>query len=152
MNEEIFIHPSSINDGATIGTGTRIWHFCHISKGAFIGKNCTIGDYVYIGPNVIIGDNCRIQNNVQIFEGVDIDHDVFIGPGVIFTNVRRPIPGLRGKLEITYVKANAMIGAGSMIRCGAVIGAYTVIGMGSVVLNNVPNYSTVVGNPAKEVK
>lgn len=147
----MLIHDSSFNDGATIGTGTRVWHFCHICRGAIIGKNCNIGDYVYIGPKVIIGDSCRIQNNVQIFQGVVIEDNVFIGPGVIFTNVRRPKPGWPGKFEATTVDHHSMIGAGAMIRCGVLIGSYSVIGMGSVVLDNVSKYTTVVGNPAKEI-
>ena len=86
-----FIHSSSIiDDDVEVGSGSKIWHWCHISKNATIGKNCILGQNTFVGPNVQIGDNCKIQNNVSIYEGLIISNNVFIGPSVVFTNVINP--------------------------------------------------------------
>ena len=148
------IHESAyVEEGAKIGDGTNIWHFVHIRKNAKIGKNCNIGKGVYIDLNVEIGDNCKIQNFATIYQGVIIGKDVFIGPHVCFTNDIHPRAFVwdEKKLVKTLVKNGASIGANATIIAGITIGDYAMIGAGSVVTKDVPDYSLVVGNPAKVV-
>ena len=147
-------HASAVVDeGARIGRGTKIWHFSHIMSTAVIGKNCTIGQNVFIGEEVIIGDHVKIQNNVSLYAGVICEDHVFIGPSVVFTNVRNPRSEVNRKNEFlqTVVKRGASIGANATIICGNTIGKYAFIGAGSVVTSQVMNYSLVLGNPAKPV-
>jgi len=150
MENKIFIHPTVEIEGAEIGEGTKIWHFCHIMK-CKIGKNCTIGQNVFIQDGVVIGDNCKIQNNVSIYKGVVLEDNVFVGPSAVFTNVRKP----RAKIKIapenynkTIVKKGASIGANATIVCPVEIGEEAMIGAGSVLTKNVPAGLTVIGNPA----
>jgi len=146
----IFIHRSSyVEPGSSIGDGTKIWHFCHVMDGAVIGRNCVLGQNVYIAANVRIGDGCRIQNNVSLFDGVTLEDDVFVGPSVVFTNVKRPRAYKRGKYEKTYVKRGATIGANATIVCGVTIGENSFVGAGSVVTKDVPDHTIVWGVPAK---
>ena len=85
------VHPSSyIDEDVTIGEGTKIWHFCHVQRGAVIGENCSLGQNVNIGNNVKIGNGVRIQNNVSVYEGVELEDNVFCGPSCVFTNVLVP--------------------------------------------------------------
>ncbi len=142
-----------IDDGAEIGAGTSIWHFSHIMRDARIGENCRIGQNCFVGQGVRIGNNCKIQNNVSIYEGIVIEDHVFCGPSMVFTNVYNPrceIPRMN-ELRNTLVKQGATIGANATIRCGAVLGKYSFIGAGAVVLNDVPNYALMAGNPASRV-
>ncbi len=148
----IHIHDSSYIDlGAQIGEGTKIWHFCHIMGKAVIGENCTIGQNVFVGDNVIVGNNCKIQNNVSLYEGVVIENDVFIGPSVVFTNVKNPRSFINRKDQYTptVIHQGATIGANATIMCGIVIGEYSFVGAGAVVTKNVPPKTIVVGNPAR---
>lgn len=152
MVENIFIHPSStIDDGATIGKDTKIWHYCHIMPRAYIGENCIIGQNVFIANNVRIGNGVKIQNNVSIYEGVTLDDDVFVGPSVVFTNVKNPRSSIDRKSEYrkTNIEKGATIGANATIVCGISIGMYAFIGAGSVVTKNVLPYEMVVGNPSR---
>lgn len=141
---------SVIDDGVEIGEGTKIWHFSHISSGASIGKNCVIGQNVFIGKNVKIGDGVKIQNNVSVYEGVELENAVFIGPSVVFTNVKNPRAFIERKNEFkkTLVKNGASIGANATIICGNIIGEYALIGAGSVVTKQIPAYEVWYGNPA----
>lgn len=151
MND-FFIHESSyVDDGAEIGSGTKIWHFCHIMSGSRIGKNCNIGQNVLISPDVIIGSNVKIQNNVSIYTGVIIEDDVFLGPSMVFTNVINPRSHVNRKNEYkkTIVCSGASIGANATIICGNTLGRFCFVGAGSVVTKNVPDYALVYGNPAK---
>ena len=151
---DYFVHESScINEGCTIGAGTKIWHFCHIMPGAVIGENCNIGQNVYIDRNVHIGNRCKIQNNVSVYNGVQLEDDVFCGPSCVFTNVYSPRAAVERKNEFlkTLVKQGATIGANATIICGVTLGEYCFIGAGSVVTKNVPPYACVVGNPARQI-
>lgn len=146
------IHESAYVDApATIGAGTRIWHFSHILGGCRIGENCSIGQNVMIGPSVNVGSNCKIQNNVSLFEGVELQDDVFCGPSCVFTNVVNPRAEIARKSEFkrTLVKTGATIGANATIVCGATLGAYCFIGAGAVVTGDVPDFALMTGVPAR---
>ena len=155
MKNDIEIHKTAIVDeGALIGSGSRIWHFVHICSGAKIGMNVSLGQNVFVGENVKIGNNVKIQNNVSIYQGVEIEDNVFCGPSVVFTNVKYPIadkPVSKKKYEKTVIKKGSTLGANSTIICGVIIGKNSVIGAGAVVTKTVKNNSVVAGNPAKEI-
>ncbi|MBX3210147.1 MAG: N-acetyltransferase [Labilithrix sp.] len=147
------IHPTAvIDDDVSIGAGTKVWHFSHISTGARIGVGCTLGQNVFIAPGVRVGDNVKIQNNVSIYEGVELDDDVFCGPSAVFTNVANPRSQVnrRGQYAKTKVGRGATIGANATIVCGTTIGRYAFIAAGAVVTRGaVPDYALMVGVPAK---
>jgi UDP-2-acetamido-3-amino-2,3-dideoxy-glucuronate N-acetyltransferase len=148
------IHESAyVDDGATIGEGTAIWHFSHVLPGVAIGRNCSIGQNVMIGPKVAVGDNCKIQNNVSLYEGVTLEDDVFCGPSCVFTNVLNPRAFVSRKAEFkpTRVQRGATIGANATVVCGASIGRYAFIGAGAVVTTDVPDHALMVGVPARRV-
>lgn len=151
MKNKIFIHNSSIVDeGATIGSGTKIWHFSHIMSGCRIGKNCSFGQNTFVADGVLVGNNVKIQNNVSLFSGVVCEDDVFVGPSVVFTNVGRPRSHIvqKDKYQSTIVKKGATIGANVTVVCSHTIGRYALIGAGAVVADDIPNYALVYGNPA----
>jgi UDP-2-acetamido-3-amino-2,3-dideoxy-glucuronate N-acetyltransferase len=146
------IHDSAIvDDGATIGAQTRIWHFVHVSGQARIGAGCSLGQNVYVGNDVTIGNNVRIQNNVSVFDAVRLEDDVFCGPSMVFTNVYNPRAAISRKDEYreTFVRKGATLGANCTIVCGNEVGAHAFIGAGAVVNQNVPPYALMVGVPAK---
>ena len=146
-------HPTAvIDEGCTIGTGTRIWHFSHIMPNCTIGENCNIGQNVVVSPDVKLGRNVKVQNNVSIYTGVECEDDVFLGPSMVFTNVINPRSAVNrrsGYLK-TLVKQGASIGANATIVCGHDIGRFAFIGAGAVVTKEVPDYALVVGNPARQ--
>ncbi|HET8649537.1 MAG TPA: acyltransferase [Gemmatimonadales bacterium] len=147
-------HSSSfIDEGAVIGAGTRIWHFCHVMPGAVIGKGCSLGQNVVVMPGTRIGNNVKIQNNVSIYEGVELEDDVFCGPSCVFTNVINPRSHVSRKHEYrrTLVRRGATIGANATIICGAELGEYSFIGAGAVVRGMVPAFALMVGVPARRV-
>ena len=141
---------SFIDNGSSVGSGTKIWHFSHIMNGAQIGKNSQLGQNVFVGGRAKIGDNVKIQNNVSIYDDVIIENEVFVGPSVVFTNVINPRAFIERKNEFkkTTIKKGASIGANATIVCGVTIGKYALIGAGSVVTKDVADYSLVYGNPA----
>jgi UDP-2-acetamido-3-amino-2,3-dideoxy-glucuronate N-acetyltransferase len=148
-----FAHPTAvIDEGSTIGRGTKIWHFSHIMPGSVIGENCNIGQNVVVSPGVILGRNVKVQNNVSIYTGVECEDDVFLGPSMVFTNVTNPRSGVNRKNEYasTRVKQGATIGANATIICGHDIGKYAFIGAGAVVTKSVADYALVIGNPARQ--
>ncbi|WP_084288838.1 acyltransferase [Pedobacter nyackensis] len=154
MEDKYFVHQTAvIDEGATIGTGVKIWHFSHIMSNCEIGDNCNIGQNVVVSPRVKLGRNVKIQNNVSIYEGVTCDDDVFLGPSMVFTNVINPRSAInrRGQYSKTNVGKGASIGANATIVCGHDIGQYAFIGAGAVVTKTVPDYALVVGNPAKQI-
>lgn len=148
------IHPSSIVEaGASIGEGTRIWHFCHIRESSVIGRHCMLGQNIYIDQQVFIGDRVKVQNNVSVYQGVRLEDDVFIGPSVVFTNVINPrsFVSRKSEFKVTLVGKGASIGANATILAGVSIGEYAMVGAGTVVTRNIPPYATVVGNPARQI-
>ncbi len=149
----VFIHPTAVIDaGARIGTGTKLWHFCHISSRSVLGNNCVVGQNVFVDNEVVIGNGVKIQNNVSVYKGVTIEDDVFLGPSMVFTNVINPRSFIERKQEFkpTLVRKGASIGANATIICGCIIGSYALIGAGSVVTHTVADYALVVGNPARQ--
>ncbi|UCH22285.1 MAG: Gfo/Idh/MocA family oxidoreductase [Deltaproteobacteria bacterium] len=151
---DFFVHETAVIDqGAIIGTGTKIWHFSHILSGSRIGENCNIGQNVVIGPDVNIGKSCKIQNNVSVYKGVTLEDSVFCGPSMVFTNIFNPRAEIRKMDQVrpTLVKKGATIGANSTIICGVTLGRYCFIGAGAVVNKNVIDHALVVGNPAKQI-
>lgn len=154
MEKEYFVHESSyVDEGCSIGKGTKIWHFSHIMSGSVIGERCNIGQNVVISPGVVLGNNVKIQNNVSVYTGVMCEDDVFLGPSMVFTNVSNPRSAVirRDKYEVTLVKKGASIGANATIVCGNDIGRYSFVGAGAVVTKPVPDFALVLGNPAKLV-
>lgn len=151
-NKSFFVHESSyVDDGAVIGEGTKVWHFCHVQSGAVIGKNCSLGQNVNIGNNVKIGDGVRIQNNVSVYEGVEIGDNVFLGPSCVFTNV--PFPRahypVHGVYSVTRIGDGASLGANCTVVCGHDVGRSALIAAGAVVTGNVPDYALMAGVPAR---
>lgn len=147
-------HESAIVDaGATIGAGTRVWHWVHICGGARIGERCSLGQNVFVGNKVVIGNNVKVQNNVSIYDTVTIEDDVFCGPSMVFTNVYNPRSAVTRKDEYrdTLVQRGATLGANCTIVCGVTIGSYAFIGAGAVVTKDVKPYALMVGVPAKQI-
>lgn len=151
---DFFVHPTAvIDDGCTIGAGTKIWHFSHIMTGCELGQNCNLGQNVVVSPGVVLGNNVKVQNNVSIYTGVTCEDDVFLGPSMVFTNVTNPRSAVnrRNQYAKTVVRRGATIGANATIVCGHDIGYFAFIGAGAVVTKHVPDYALVVGNPAQQI-
>lgn len=151
--DSFYAHPTAIIDeGCTIGNGTKIWHFAHVMPNCTIGENCNLGQNVVVSPQVILGRNVKVQNNVSIYTGVICDDDVFLGPSMVFTNVINPRSAVnrRDQYLKTHVGKGASIGANATIVCGHDIGEFAFIGAGAVVTKTVPAYALVIGNPARQ--
>lgn len=148
-----FVHESSfIDDDVEIGEGTKIWHFCHIQRGARIGKRCSLGQNVNVSNYVRVGDGCKIQNNVSLYEGVELENDVFCGPSCVFTNDLTPrakYPKGSAGYKKTLIKEGASIGANATVVCGHTVGKWALIGAGAVVACNVPDHALMLGVPAR---
>lgn len=147
------IHPSAIVDpGATIGDGSRVWHFVHVCGGAVVGRDCSLGQNVFVGNRVRIGDNVKIQNNVSVYDNVTLEDDVFCGPSMVFTNVYNPRSAVSRKSEYrdTVVRRGATLGANCTIVCGVNIGEYAFVGAGAVVNRDVPPFALMLGVPARQ--
>jgi UDP-2-acetamido-3-amino-2,3-dideoxy-glucuronate N-acetyltransferase len=153
VSTDYFIHESAfVDEGAIIGVGTKIWHFCHVMGGAEIGGNCVLGQNVFVGGRAKIGNNVRIQNNVSVYDMVTIEDNVFCGPSMVFTNVINPRAEIRRNIDEyrpTLVKEGATIGANATVVCGHVIGRYAFVGAGAVVTKDVPDYALVYGNATR---
>ena len=149
----VLIHPTSVVDeGAQIGDGTKIWHFCHVEGTARIGKSCSIGQNAYIGSRTVIGDGCKLQNNVSVYEGVTLGNGVFCGPSCVFTNDLTPralYPKGHEHFVKTLVEDSASIGANATVVCGHRIGRCAMIGAGAVVTGDVPAHALMLGVPAR---
>ena len=152
--DNYYVHETAlVDEGCSIGNGTKIWHFSHIMSNCTLGEKCNIGQNVVVSPGVILGNNVKVQNNVSIYTGVVCDDDVFLGPSMVFTNVINPRSAINRRDQ--YAKTNlgkgASIGANATIVCGHDIGEYAFIGAGAVVTKNVPAFALVVGNPARQM-
>jgi UDP-2-acetamido-3-amino-2,3-dideoxy-glucuronate N-acetyltransferase len=149
-----FVHESAyVDDGAVIGAGTKVWHFCHVMPGAVIGERSSLGQNVVVMSRTRIGNNVKIQNNVSVYEGVELEDDVFCGPSMVFTNVMNPRSHVSRKHEYrrTLVKRGASIGANATIVCGTTLGEYCFVGAGAVVTKDVLPYALVAGVPARRI-
>lgn len=147
----VYVDASAIVDnGVSLGKGTKVWHFVHIMENAQIGKECVIADYVYVGKGVKIGNTVKLENRTTVYEGVTIEDNVFVGPHVTFTNDPYPRSFNKNwKIRSTHVKEGSSIGAGTVIVCGVTIGKNAMVGAGSVVTENIPDHALVYGNPAR---
>ena len=149
-----FAHPTAcVDEPASIGPGTRIWHFCHVMSGARIGAGCTLGQNVFVGAEVVVGDRVKVQNNVSLYDGVLVEDDVFLGPSCVFTNVKNPRAAVsrRGELSTTWLGRGCTVGANATVVCGVRVGAHAMIGAGAVVTRDVVEHALVVGVPARRV-
>lgn len=145
---------ATVDAGAILGEGTKVWHYVHVSAGARIGRDCVLGQNVYVGPGVVLGDRVRVQNNVSVYEGVELEDDVFCGPSCVFTNVRNPRAALsrHGRYDRTLVRRGATIGANATVICGGTIGRHAFVAAGAVVTAEaVPDYALMMGVPARRV-
>ncbi len=153
-DSNFFSHPTAvIDEGCTIGSGTKIWHFSHVMKDCSIGDNCNLGQNVVVSPGVVLGTNVKVQNNVSIYTGVICEDDVFLGPSMVFTNIINPRSAIirRDQYVETRVEKGASIGANATVICGNTIGAYALIGAGAVITKDVPPYALIVGNPGRQI-
>ena len=142
-----------VDEGAQIGSETRIWHWVHICGGAKIGYKVSLGQNVFVGNKAVIGDKCKIQNNVSIYDNVYLEEGVFCGPNMVFTNVYNPRSLIERKDEYkdTLIKKGVTLGANCTIICGITIGEFAFVGAGAVVNKNVPSYALMVGVPARQI-
>ena len=154
-NQVFFVHESSfIDQNVAVGSGTKIWHFCHVQSGAVIGENCSLGQNVNISKNVKIGNGVKIQNNVSVYEGVTLEDYVFCGPSCVFTNDLTPkarYPKGSAGYKKTVVHHDATIGANATIVCDHEIGEYATIAAGAVVTKDVIPYALMAGVPAVQI-
>ncbi len=151
---QYYVHPSSfVDEPCTIGAGTKIWHFCHVSKNAVIGERCSFGQNCFIAGDVVIGSNVKVQNNVSIYTGTVIEDDVFLGPSCVLTNVTNPRSQvLRHSLyEKTLLRRGCSVGANATVVCGTTVGRYAFVAAGAVVTKDVPDYALIAGVPGRRV-
>lgn len=147
-----FAHPTAVIDaGASIGEGTKIWHFAHISPGAVIGARCIFGQNTMVADGVTIGSNVKVQNNVAIYTGTVVEDDVFLGPSCVLTNVTNPRSQVKrhSLYEQTVIRRGTTVGANATLVCGITLGRYAFIAAGAVVSRDVPDYGFIVGVPGR---
>jgi acetyltransferase-like isoleucine patch superfamily enzyme len=150
MTDGVFVHPGGICETPNVGTGTRVWAFAHVLPGARMGRDCNICDHVFIENDVVLGDRVTVKCGVQLWDGLRVGDDVFIGPNATFTNDRFPRSKRPPERFIeTRIARGASIGAGAVVLPGLNIGEDAMVGAGAVVTRSVPPYAIVVGNPAR---
>ena len=148
----VFLHPQSLCESRRVGPGTRIWAFAHVLPGAVLGADCNVCDHVFIEDDVIVGDRVTIKSGVQLWNGLRLSHDVFVGPNATFSNDKYPRSKQHQRdVERTEIGAGASIGAGAVILPGIRIGNGAMVGAGAVVTHDVPARAVVSGNPARIV-
>lgn len=147
-----FQHKTAIVESRNVGNNTRIWAFVHILPGAIIGEDCNICDHVFIENDVVVGDKVTIKCGVQLWDGIRLEDNVFVGPNATFTNDVFPRSKKVFELKHTVVQRGATIGANATILPGLTIGAGAMVGAGAVVTKDVPANALVVGNPARIVR
>ena len=147
------VHATAVVEkGASLGSGSRVWHHCHIRTGARIGRDCILGKNVFIDADVSIGNGVKIQNNVSVYKGVDVGDEVFIGPSVVFTNDRYPrASASEWEIVTTSVENGASIGANATIVAGVTIAASAMVAAGAVVTRSTEENELVAGNPARRI-
>ena len=154
IHPSVLIHSTAlVDEGATIGAFSRVWHWVHVCPGAVVGEHCSFGQNVFVGNRVRIGNNVKIQNNVSVYDNVTLEDDVFCGPSMVFTNVYNPRSAVSRKDEYrnTTVEQGATLGANCTIVCGTRIGHYAFVGAGAVVNRDVKPFALMVGVPAKQI-
>lgn len=152
MTAAAYVHPTAvIDDGATLGSGVKVWHHAHVCAGATIGPDSVLGQNVYVGPGVVIGRGCKVQNNVSVYEGVELGDHVFVGPSAVFTNVRTPRAHVsrRDAFQTTRVQPYVTIGANATVVCGATLGEGAFIAAGAVVTGDVAPHVLIQGAPGR---
>lgn len=154
IDPDAHVHASAIVDaGATIGAGTRVWHFSHVMGTAVIGAHCSLGQNVFVANRVRVGDHVKIQNNVSLYEGVILEDYVFCGPSMVFTNVRTPRSEYPRNdpddYAPTLVRRGASIGANATVVCGVTLHESAFVAAGAVVTKDVPAFAIVAGVPAR---
>lgn len=154
MTGEVFVHPRGLCESDDVGSGTKVWAFAHVMEGAVVGQGCNICGGAFIETGAVIGDRVTVKNNVLVWDKVTVADEVFLGPGVVFTNDLDPRAGFKkdpGQFLPTVVRRGATIGANATIVCGTTIGECAFVGAGSVIVGDVPAHALVVGNPARRV-
>jgi UDP-2-acetamido-3-amino-2,3-dideoxy-glucuronate N-acetyltransferase len=151
ITAQAFVHPTAtVEEGAVVGAGSKIWHQSHVRAGSRIGGSCTIGFSVYVDRGVVIGDGCKIQNHVSLYQGVILEDEVFVGPAVSFTNDLYPrAASMEWQVVPTHVRRGASLGANVTVVCGVDIGVWSMVGAGSVVAADVPSHGLMIGVPAR---
>lgn len=150
---DFFVHSSAVvDDGAEIGTDTKIWHFAHICSGAKIGERCSFGQNTMVSAGAVVGDNVKVQNNVAIYTGTTVEDDVFLGPSCVLTNISNPRSQVvrRSLYEETLIRKGATVCANATIVCGVTLGRYCFISAGAVVTKDVPDYAMILGVPGRQ--
>ncbi|MEM7659172.1 MAG: acyltransferase [Bacteroidota bacterium] len=151
---DYFAHETAlVEEPVEIGAGTKIWHFCHVMSNSKLGSGCSLGQNVFVASGVVLGDNVKVQNNVSIYQGVTCEDDVFLGPSMVFTNIKNPRSSVvrKGQYAKTHLEKGATIGANATIVCGTTLGHHCFIGAGTVVTKDVPAYALIVGNPGRQL-
>lgn len=150
MEKNYFVHPNALVESDNIGAKTRIWAFAHVLKNVTIGEDCNLCDYVFVESGVTIGNRVTIKNGISLWEGLEIEDDVFLGPNAVFTNDMFPRSKRHSGIFLsTKIQKGASVGANATILCGITLGKYCLVGAGSVVTKSVPDFALVTGNPAK---
>ncbi len=145
-----FVHPQGICESSAIGARTKIWAFAHVLSGAVIGEDCNICDHVFVENDVVLGSRVTVKCGVQLWDGLRIEDDVFIGPNATFTN--DPFPRSKEqpeRFQVTFLRRGCSIGANATILPGVIIGQNAMVGAGAVVTKSVPANAVVQGNPAR---
>jgi len=154
LDPSVFVHEKGLCESDDVGPRTRIWAFAHVMKGAAVGADCNIGDHAFVESGARIGDRVTVKNAVLVWDKVTVEDEVFLGPNMVFTNVRDLRAALRPRANDflpTLVRRRATIGANATIVCGVTVGEYALVGAGSVVTADVPAYALVVGNPTRRI-